>query len=514
MIIRDFIQKVYEDHADSEAVVSGGRRLDYRELYVRCRKIAYYLQNRGIGKGDVVSILHQNSHYFLEAYFACAFSGIILNSINTRLSPNEINYILRHSGSKLLITNRSFAEKTEEVNLSGEKVIWTDAAPGNPRGINYEDIITDINSEEALSLDLPEIYEDDPAHLYYTSGTTGRPKGVVLTNKNVTVHSLAAIEEFEIDENDRWLHAAPMFHLADAWACFAFTLVGAKHVILEEFTPEEVFRLVEEEKVTISNMIPTMLNFLINSESIDSYDLSSLRVILSGGAPIAPELVRQIIEKFGCDYVQTYGMTETSPYLTISILKEHLYELPFEKQLEFKSKTGREFSCVKLRVVSEDGVDIEPDGCEVGEIIVRGDSVTPGYWNDPDETRRSIKDGWLFTGDMANIDDEGYVNIVDRKNDVIITGGENVYSIEVENVIYEHPAVFEAAVIGMPDPVWGEKIKAFVALKAGQDVEGAEIIDFVKRQIAHYKAPSEVVFVGSLPKTGSGKITKVPLRKI
>jgi len=246
---------------------------------------------------------------------------------------------------------------------------------------------------------------------------------------------------------------------------------------------------------------------------VDTFDFSSLRVILSGGAPIAPELVKKIMETFKCDYVQTYGMTETSPYLTVSILKDKLRELSEGEQFVFKAKTGRPFLGVLLRVVREDGTDVRPDNMEVGEIIVKGDTVTKGYWRRPEETEKTIKDGWLYTGDMAVLDKEGYVNIVDRKKDMIITGGENVYSVEVENILYEHPAVLEAAVIGVPDPKWGEAVKAVVSLKPGCSATEEELIEYCKSRIARYKAPKSVDFVNELPKTGSGKIYKKGLRE-
>jgi len=237
-----------------------------------------------------------------------------------------------------------------------------------------------------------------------------------------------------------------------------------------------------------------------------------LRVLLSGGAPIAPEVVRRIVETFKCDYIQTYGMTETSPYLTLSILKGHLSQLPDEDQLRFKSKTGREFIGVELRVVDEQGKEITKNEKQVGEIIVKGDIVTKGYWKLPEETKKSIKDGWLYTGDMAVMDEEGYVTIVDRKKDMILTGGENVYSTEVENVLYAHPAILECAVIGIPDQKWGEAVKGFVVLKSGQNATEQEIIQFCKERLAHYKAPKSIDFIGALPRTGSGKIHKKGLR--
>jgi fatty-acyl-CoA synthase len=233
---------------------------------------------------------------------------------------------------------------------------------------------------------------------------------------------------------------------------------------------------------------------------------------LSGGAPIAPEVVRRIVETFQCDYIQTYGMTETSPYLTLSILKEHLLQRPRDEQMRFKSKTGREFIAVELKVVTDEGREIRRDEKEVGEIIVRGDTVTPGYWQLPEETARAIKNGWLYTGDMAVMDEEGYVSIVDRRKDMIVTGGENVYSTEVENTLYLHPAVLECAVVGVPDEKWGEAVQAIVVLKPAAQATEEELIGFCKERIARYKVPKSVDFISALPKTGSGKIEKKKLR--
>ncbi|MGD8890651.1 MAG: AMP-binding protein, partial [Desulfobacterales bacterium] len=319
--------------------------------------------------------------------------------------------------------------------------------------------------------------------------------------------------ELKLVDTDIWAHIAPMFHLADAWATFAITWVGARHVMVEQFNAEAVMATIEKERVTLSNLIPTMLNLMIKHPNIGKYDFSSLRVILSGGAPIAPEVVKRVTEAFGCDYIQTYGMTETSPYLTFSILKQHLQDLSSKDQLKYKSKTGRPFIGVDLKVVDESGKSVQPDEKQVGEIWVRGDTVTTGYWNQPDETKRAFSDGWLHTGDLAVVDDEGYVNIVDRKKDMIVTGGENVYSTEVENVLYMHPKVFEAAVFGVPDEKWGEAVMAAVVLKENESATQEEIIQFCKQHQASYKAPKSVVFINELPKTGTGKITKKALRK-
>ena len=515
MDIPFILEKALSLYGDKEAIVSGEKRFTYAEFAERCFRLARALKNSGIKKGDCVAILHQNSHEFLEAYFAAALLGAILNPLNFRLSAREICYILNDSGAAHMISAPRFVSLVEEVEKQGaslQSVLFTgNGAPERLPGSSlYEEALA---AEEPSPLEPSGARDDDVAHLYYTSGTTGLPKGVPLTHRNVVFHALAAIAELHLTDSDVWIHVAPLFHLADAWATFAITWVGGRHVTVGDFVPEDVLSTMEKEKVTITNMIPTMLNMLVNTPGVESYDFSSLRVMLSGGAPIAPEVVKRIMETFKCDYVQTYGMTETSPYLTLSILKQNLAALPPEKQFAFKAKTGRPFLGVLLKVVRDDGTEVTPDGKEVGEIIVKGDIITPGYWNRPDETQKAFKDGWLYTGDMAVMDQEGYVNIVDRKKDMIITGGENVYSVEVENVLYTHPAILEAAVIGVPDPKWGEAVKAVVVLRPGAKATEQEIIEYCKKRMARYKAPKSVDFVPELPKTGSGKIYKKGLKE-
>ncbi len=514
MILQDTLNKAKKLFPKKEAVVCDERRFTYHEFYDRVVRLSNSLRDFGIGKDDKVSILHPNCHYFLESYYGITFLGAVSVPINYRLSPGEITFIINDSESRVLISDPQFADLVDSIrdNISEiKKIIWTgeNKISKDERDIQYEDLIKEGGSKNIYD---EIISEDDPAQIYYTSGTTGRPKGVVLSHKNVMVHALGTIAELQLTDRDIWIHVAPLFHLADAWATWAITWVGGKHVLVREFNPQRVLECIEKEKVTITNLIPTMLNLMVNHPDVGKYDYSSLRVLLSGGAPIAPEVVRKIVETFKCDYIQTYGMTETSPYLTLSILKDHLKSLPEEEQLRFKSKTGREFIAVELKVVKEKGEEVRRDEREVGEIIVKGDIVTKGYWKLPEETEKSIKHGWLYTGDMAVMDEEGYVTIVDRKKDMIITGGENVYSTEVENVLYSHPAILECAVIGVPDEKWGEAVKGIVVLKPGENTSQEEIIRFCKDRIAHYKAPKSIDFMDSLPKTGSGKIHKKELR--
>ena len=514
MNIPFILEKALSLYADKEAVVCRGKRFTYRQFADRAFRLADFLKTMGINKGDCVAILHQNSHQFIETYFAVAYLGAILNPLNIRLSPGELSFILQDSGAQLLISSRRYSEGVTVINKnksSLRQIIWTGQGetPDISSSVDYEDV---LKKASGGPLPVTSVSERDIAHLYYTSGTTGRPKGVILSHKNVCTHALAAIAELRLSDRDIWIHAAPLFHLADAWATFAITWVGGKHVVVEDFEPSMVLSILQEEGITITNMIPTMLNMLVNTPGVNRYDFSSLRAILSGGAPIASEVVKKIIETFKCDYIQTYGMTETSPYLTLSILKENLMDLSPEEQFHYKARTGRPFMGVLLKVVREDGTEVSSNDEEVGEIIVKGDIVTEGYLNRPKETAESFKDGWLYTGDMATLNKEGYVNIVDRKKDVIITGGENVYSIEVENALYTHPSVLEGAAIGIPDPKWGEAVKAVVVLKQGHQATEKEIIQHCKKQIAGFKAPKSVDFVEELPKTGSGKIYKKGLK--
>lgn len=517
MVLTEVLRKAVRLYPHKRAVVCGDKSWTYSQFGERVNRLSQALRSLGIERADRVAIIHRNCHRYLECYFGVMQVGAVLVPMNYRLSSSDWLDIITDSGARLLIVDDLFRDRIESVEDAVSErceVVWASDEDTGEEGEapkrSYEGLLS------AASVEPPpasHIEAEDIAQIYYTSGTTGRGKGVVLTHHNVYAHALGTIAEFQLTDGDVWLHAAPLFHLADGWATWSITWVGGVHVVVAEFRERAVLEAIESEGVTITNMIPTMLNALVNYPEVGDYDYSSLRLLLSGGAPIAESLVERIMETFGCDYAQTYGMTETSPYLTVSTLKDHLRGLSREEQMRFRASTGREFITVELRVVNSEGEDVKPDGEEVGEIIVRGDSVTQGYWNLPQVTEDAIRDGWLYTGDMAVMDQEGYVTIVDRKRDMIITGGENVYSVEVENVLYSHPAILEAAVIGVPDEKWGEAVTAVVVLKEGEQASEGEIIRFCREKMAHFKAPKSVEFVAALPKTGSGKISKNVLRE-
>ncbi|MDQ5965545.1 MAG: hypothetical protein QG625_1700 [Cyanobacteriota bacterium erpe_2018_sw_39hr_WHONDRS-SW48-000098_B_bin.30] len=515
------LRRAIELWPDREACVDGLKRLTYSELGQRVAALTHSFRALGLTKGSVVACMSPNCVEFLELYYATSCLGLVLAPINFRLSKSEISQILVHSGAEMLVTHTDFADLAVEAlaEMEGEVeesplklVTWL--GPGNPpkttaTGVHYESFLLSHWRREMIDC---ELYSEDLAQLYYTSGTTGMAKGVMLTHGNVAYNALGAVAEMQLTDADIWAHLAPMFHLVDAWAIFAITWVGGKHVFMPAFKADEALKLIETENVTLTALVPTMANALINSSKVWEYSYTKLRSIMTAGSPMAPESVRLVEEIFNCQYVQFYGMTETSPFLTISLpFNEHLGRSKQQLQ-SIRSKTGRTFIGIELKVVKADGSQVEKNGLEVGEIIARGPNVFRGYWRNEEATKEALRDGWIYTGDLAVVDSDGYVNIVDRKKDMIISGGENIYSTEVEHALHFHADILECAVFGAPDERWGERVKACVVLKTGASVTEAQLIEFVKERLAHYKAPREVEFHDELPKTGSGKILKAVLR--
>ncbi len=494
-------------------VIDGPRRHTYAEFGERSRRLAGALTRLGIEPGDAVSFLTYNTHHLLEAYFGVPQARAILNPLNVRLRPQEIASILNHAESRALFYHNDFASAVEEMRPRLETVrefvgLEIDGPAPLPAH-NYEALLA---GSPPLWED-PEVDENDPAEVFYTSGTTGRPKGVVLTHRSLYLHALYTMIAHSTNDADVFLHVVPMFHVNGWGVPHAVTAVGGVHVLLRKIDPVEIFRLIERERVTRLAGVPAIYNALLNHSDIGKYDLSSLRLATTGGAPASPVLLKAMEEKLGCEAMVGYGLTETSPVLTLARPKTHLGDETPERRRERRSTTGYAIPGVEVRVVDERGGDVPADGATVGEIAVRSNVVMEGYLKDPAATAEAIRDGWFHTGDMATIDAEGYLNIVDRKKDIIISGGENISSVEVENTLAAHPAVYECAVVAVPDGRWGEVPRALVVLKPGATATEAELIQFCRERLTHFKAPKSVGFSDALPKGGTGKILKAQLRE-
>lgn len=505
--LRELIDVACERHGERTALRSGKTSRSYRELHLDLRKLAAGLRELGVGPGDRVAIHSPNSQEFFELYLACAWMGAVLVPLNRRLSSRELRDILRLAEPAQFFVAGEVADDLAELwrELGGERCLRAQASSEDWRALHA-----------ASPADWkPALDHGSLAQLYFTSGTTGKPKGVQLSHGNVASHAMAAVEEFGLGPADTWGHLAPMFHLADAWSVFAVTACGGCHAFAPNFDPATAYALFRDERVTMTNLVPTMLQRLVREEPDDPSCLESVRCVLSGGAPIAPELVDRVQSLFGAEYIQTYGLTETSPFLTISSIDEEIAALSAERQFFYRSRTGRPFGGIELRVVDEVGRVVARDGETVGEIQARGPWVFSGYWRDETESREAFDGDWFRTGDLATVEERGYLHIVDRKKDVILSGGETVYSTEVENALYTHARIESAAVFPLVDEEWGEVVAAALVLTedSSRPVASPELFAHCELFLARFKVPRVFFFLDALPLSGSGKVQKRVLRE-
>jgi long-chain acyl-CoA synthetase len=509
ILVGDVLERAVALYGDRPAIIEGDTRYTYSEAAVRVKKLAAGLLKLGLKPGAHIGILANNSHRYWETYFAAHYAGTPLAPFNIRLSAKELEFIIGDGEIKVLLVGPEYLDLLESfrANLTGVDhfIVLADDAPSGMH--TYESV---LNSADPIEAPARDWHEDDMVNLCYTGGTTGLPKGVMLTQRNVISNAEHALMTFGFAEDDTWLHVAPMFHLADAWACYVMTMVGGAHAFIPGFAPEAFLQTVQSAKVTATILVPTMINFTVNYPAAKDFDLSSLRLLLFGASPMPPDRILAAKELFGPILCQAYGMTETAPLLTAQKLEWLDYDSP--EGLERLASCGREVIGASVRVVDENEQPVAAGG--VGEIVARGPNVMRGYWNRPEETAEALRNGWMHTGDVARIDDKGFIFIVDRSKDMIISGGENIFTTETENALYEHPAVLEAAVIGIPDAKWGEAVHAIVVLRDGQSASETDLIDHCKSLIAGYKCPKSVAMhEGSLPISGAGKILKTELRK-
>ena len=491
------------------AIAYGDHEWTYAQFNARTNQLANALRNLGVAQGHHVAVLMYNYPQMLEAMFACFKMGCAAVPINFRLHPNEFSFIIDHSEAETVITSPEFTEPLRSLHDRLPRVRHTITTSGADREcLDYESVLRDGHEEFKDA----EVNPDDVAWLFYTSGTTGRPKGAMLTHRNL----MAMSQDFHISicpgfgRNEVVMHAAPLSHGS---GLYAIPNVGkaAMHVMpaAKSFDPQMILQTVEKYRVTNMFIAPTMVKILIDSPAIDQYDHSSLKAMIYGGGPMLVEDLTKAIEKLGPCLVQLYGQGE-SP-MTISYLPHPDHVLNgTEKQMKHLASAG--ITHTDLEIAIFDGEDRPLPSGEIGEIVTRSDVVMKGYWRDSDATAKTLRNGWLHTGDVGYMDEDGYVFLLDRSKDMIISGGENIYPREIEEVLIQHGAVREVAVIGVPDPKWGEAIKAVVAIQPAANVSEEELIDFCKQHIASFKKPKSVDFIDELPKNNYGKIVKRQLR--
>ena len=494
-------------------VVCGDRQFTYAQFGERCERLATALPKFGIAAGDRVAYLSFNTHKLLEGYFGIVQARAVVMPLNVRLSEAELTVILNHSGARMLLFEDDFAPLVERLQKncpSVERWISLDASVPTA-DLTYDELIDRGRAERA---DIFCYDETAIAELFYTSGSTGTPKGVMLAHRTVYLHAIDVCCLYKDLEAMVDLHTIPMFH-ANGWGRpQASTMQGVKQVMVRRFEPSFVFRMIQEHRATDMCVVPTMANALINAPDLAQWDLSSMKRVMLGGAAASPDLVARLEKAIpSCECFAGYGLTETCPVLTSSRDKGLTYASEDERRRR-QAMAGWPLLGVTIRVVDAEMRDVPRDMKTIGEVVAMGDHIMEGYYKEPEATNAVMSGPWLHTGDMAVWDEEGYINIVDRKKEIIISGGENISSIEVEKAIFAHPAVFECAVVAAPSDRWGEVPAALVVLKPGVSLTADELLAFLEKQLGKFKLPQMIEFVPDpLPKTGTGKIRKNLLKE-
>jgi fatty-acyl-CoA synthase len=519
LLVTDFLDRARRHYDDKEAVLAtNGDRYSYGELGSRVDAFAAALQARGVEKGDRVAVLDPNTHYHLEAAYAAFECGAIHTPLNYRLVPNDYDYILNDAGVKAIYADYDYAEKIEKIRDDVPTELFVTNAPEKVDGdwLSFDDLVAEDGEH-----DRPEMHEDEIITINYTSGTTGDPKGVCRTHRTETLHAYLATVHHGLSDDDVYYWTLPMFHVNGWGHIYAITGMGARHICTRGVDAGHIFDAINDEGVSFMCAAPTVLNRLMDyyeEHEPNTVGEREVRAATAGAAP--PEAtIRTVEDTFGWTLIHTYGATETGPLITTSHARR-FFDEDDDARFAVKKKQGLGYLGTEVRVVDEDGNDVARDGTEIGEIVVRGNQVMDGYWEKPEATEEAFNDrveGYYHMGDLAAMDENGMIIIQDRKKDIIISGGENISSIELEDTLFDHPEVGDVAVIPAPSDEWGEVPKAFVVPANGDvanpGVTADDLIQFCRDRIATYKVPKEVEFVKQLPKTATGKIQKYELRE-
>ncbi|MCJ8310129.1 MAG: long-chain-fatty-acid--CoA ligase [Rhizobiaceae bacterium] len=506
----EFARRARHLYGDKEAVVDGEKRFTYEQFLDRCDRWSAALQAMGVGKGDRVAYIAPNTHSHLEAYYAVPQIGAVLVPINYRLLAEDFEYIINHCGAKVVCADPDYFEAVDGIRDQLKSVSHFVALEGQSNGwIDYEATVAGASPDFASV----EIDETDLITINYTSGTTARPKGVMITHRNAYMNVMGTLAHHHLTPEDRYLWTLPMFH-ANGWTfTWINTARGMAHVCLRKVEPAAIYDLIRKEEITMFCAAPTVLIGIANAPAEMREGAPRGVRLFTAGAPPAAATIELVETELGWELTHVYGLTETAPLITFCEPRaEHRNLSPGDRAI-VKARQGVELiSSGELRIVDEDGNEVPQDGETLGEITVRGNVVMKGYYNDPEATDAAIKNGWFHSGDAAVVHPDGYVEIRDRFKDVIISGGENISSVEVEGCLLRHPAVLEAAVVGMPHEKWGEAPHAFVILQDGAEATEDELKLHVRDNLAHFKTPKWVSFVDELPKTATGKVQKFQLR--
>jgi fatty-acyl-CoA synthase len=510
LLVDDFLKRPAAIYPEKTAIVDGDLRLTYAEYQERVNRLSNALLGLGLEKGDRVCILSPNSHFYLESFYATSQVGIILVPLNYRLIPEDHEYIINHAGVKAVLVDYEYTGMVDEIRERLPTVEhWIVAAYEKGDYPGWTDWNTMIADASPATPPLPDRDEDDLVSINYTSGTTARPKGVMLTHRNVYLNAYNLIAVWQLNHNDVDLWTLPMFHCNGWGGVYAITGLGGTHVVLRTIEPELMCNLIEQEKVTFACMAPTVLRMLLDFGGRGDYQFSTTPRFVLAGAPPPVAFIQKLEEELGWHFLQIYGLTETAPLLTSSQV-DHVTE---QKDYARSPRAGVPGIGIDLVLLDDDDKLVPKDNETVGEVCARSNVVFEGYWNQPEETDKCIHNGYFHTGDLAVWDEMNNIHIVDRKKDVIISGGENISSPDIEDVLYRHPAVLECAVIGVPHEKWGETPKGLIVVREGETATEEELITFCRENMAHFKCPTSIEFVTELPRTATGKLQKYKLRE-